>query len=181
MQEYIEFIEKHIKYFQEHSSLSEQEEVTPMMVNTTLSYYTNVGVALIGEYTRHKRQLYNITKNYTRWHDKLFYDTRKNMISEFESKTIKIAVKEVENAVKVENEDKYWDWQDKINDLEEKISFFRRLIDQWTKLDSVLNNLSRNMRQEMISLSIENRMNKNDKPDTKVRTEFPDARTRTPV
>jgi len=182
MEDYINFIEEQIKYFQEHSDLFENDEITPLKLNTTLAHYTNVGVALIGEYTRHKYQLYDLQKNYEKWYSKKFYEVRKQMMSEFESKTIKISIKEVETSVKVEFEKEYWEWQDKITDIELRISFLRGLIDQWTKLDSVLNNLSRNMRQEMISLSIENRMNKADNPQRKLHTEFPESkRTRKPI
>jgi len=180
MDKYIEYIEEQIAFFKKHSDLSDQEEVTPVKVNTTLSHYSNVGVALIGEYTRYKYKLYNLNRDYDKWHSRKFYDTRKEMIAEFESKTIKIAVKEIENQLKVENETEYWNWQDKITDLELRLRFLQRLIDQWAKLDNVLNNLSKNMRQEMISLSIENRMNSSEKPDRRVRTEFPQSRKRTP-
>ncbi len=180
MDKYIEYIEEQIAYFEKHSDLNNKEEVTPVKVNTTLSHYTGVGVALIGEYTRYKYQLYNLSRDYDKWHSRKFYDTRKDMLAEFKSKTIKIAVKEIDNAVKVENETEYWKWQDQITDLELRLRFLQRLIDQWAKLDNVLNNLSKNMRQEMISLSIENRMNSADSIDRKMRTEFPQSRKRTP-
>ena len=173
MDKYIAYIEEQLAYFKKHSDLSDNEEVTPVKVNTTLAHYVNVGVALIGEYTRYKYQLYSLSKEYDKWHSKKFYETRKQMISEFESKTIKIAVKEIDNAVKVENETEYWKWQDKITDLELRLRFLQRLIDQWAKLDNVLNNLSKNMRQEMISLSIENRMNSVETSSRQVHTEFP--------
>jgi len=173
MEEYIEYIEEQIAYFQKHSKLSDADEVTPTQVNTTLALYTNVGVALIGENNRYKFKLYEVNKEYEKWHNRKFYDTRQRMTDEYEGKTIKIAVKEIETAVKVENEDEYWTWQDKITDLELRLRFLQGLIDQWVKLDNVLNNLSRNMRQEMYSLSIENRMNKEDPTENKVRTELP--------
>ena len=71
--------------------------------------------------------------------------------------------------------DEYWQFQDSIQEITHKVSFIKMLIDQWSRLDSVLNNLSRNMRQEMVSLSIENRLNKQE-TNTRVRTEFPTNR-----
>ena len=97
MQEYISYIEEQIKFFQKNSVLNQNNEITPLMINTTLANYCNVGVALIGEYNRKKYALYNIQKEYDKWYGKKFYAARKKMTSEFEGKTIKLAVKEIEN------------------------------------------------------------------------------------
>lgn len=183
-QDYIDYVESQITYLREQLKLNNGEEVTPLYINTVLSNYGNVGITLIGEYTRYKKLLFELQKEYSRWYDAKFMEVRRIMTSEYEGKTIKLSLKEIETGVKAKYEDDYWNWQDKINDMELRISFLRRLIDQWSKMDNVLNNLSKNMRQEMVSLSIENRLNKNEQVNNrrKVRTTFPEPKKkRTPV
>ena len=182
MQEYVDFIRQQINYFKHHAKLIEGNEITPYMINTVLANYTLVGLALIGEYSRYKDVKRVAEKEYDKWYSHIFKAIRSEMIAEVESKTIKIAVKEIENEVKARYEQKYWDYKDVIDDSTNKMSFIKMLIDQWNKLDLILNNLSKNMRQEMVSLSIEDRLNKDFNQSEQVSDSTPSRKVkRTPV
>jgi len=174
--EYVKFIQEQIQKHKDSSQLINNNEITPAVINRALGEYSTVNLALIAEYNRLKAESFSMDLDYTKWWDDLFVKVRQNMIAETESKTIKIAVKEIEATVRNKNSEKYQEWQNKKFVQEGKVRFMIRLLDNWKKVDNVLVNISLNMRSEMKSLSLESRINQN---RDRVRTEFP--KTREPV
>ena len=174
-QDYIKYVKEIIDKYSKASKLIEGDEVTPQALNSALANYIETNLCLISEYQRAKISLYKITRDYDRWYDQEFIRIRKKMIEEIDTKTIKIAVKEVETQLRVECSDKYYEFQDKINEAEYQVSLLLRLLEQYKKFDSVLVNLSQNMRSELRSLSVENRINL-DPNKNRVRSRMPIGR-----
>lgn len=159
--EYVQFVVEEVDKYKKATVLVDQDadEVTPRTINTALSNYGTINLMLIAEYNRKKAELRQVEMDYEEWYDDKFSKVRQQMMSEFEGKTVKIAVKEFETEVRVRNKTEYKEWQAKIFKAEQQVSFFRRMLDMWKKMDGVLLNISYNMRSEMKSLSLDDRMN----------------------
>jgi hypothetical protein len=159
MTKYIEYVMEMIDKFKKHSKLIENDRITPYLLNKALGEYQDVNLALIGEYQRAKVELKKCQDAYNEWNDEKFMTVRKEMFAEFEGKTVKVSVKEIETGLRVKYRDDYNAYQQNISDAEMKVSFLRRLVEQWKRFDSVLTTLSYNMQSELRALSIVERFN----------------------
>jgi hypothetical protein len=157
--EYVEFVNSRVRKYKDVSNLIQNDEVTPETINKALANYSNVNLALIGEYKRLKANVFKLELNYQEWWDAKFSEARKLLISEIESKTIKISVEEIKVQTRTINKEEYRDWQEKIFAAKEKVSFMLRMVDNWKKVDQILITLSHNMRSEMRTLTLESRIN----------------------
>jgi hypothetical protein len=157
--EYVKFVKDRVEKYKRVSSLVEGNEVNPATLNRALAEYSNVNLALIGEYKRLKADVFRLELDYQEWWDKKFSQARRDLISEFESKTVKVSLEEIKTQTRTTNREKYRDWQEQIFAAKEKVSFMLRMIDNWKKMDSILIALAHNMRSEIRSLSLESRIN----------------------
>jgi hypothetical protein len=158
VEDYIRYVSEIIKKYNESSSLIYKNEINPQDINKALASYIEVSSILIEEYQRRKINLYEIQKEYDIWYNKKFVDVRNQMIKDTESKTIKNSLKEIEILLKYQWESEYYKWQDKITKSEYQVSFMRRILDTYKKFDNILVCLSNNLRQEMKTLNLDNRM-----------------------
>ena len=160
--EYVKYVTTQLNNFRKASKLIENDQVTPLTVNRALALYSEVNDSLIGEYERLNAELHKLeygVGGYEEWWDDAFSKTRKIMIAEFESKSVKISVKEFESETRVNYRTEYREWQEKLFSTKSKLEFIKRKIEAWKKVDNILINLSYNMRAEMKTLSLDNRMN----------------------
>ena len=157
---YLEFVEEQIANFKKASALIDEtrNEVTPMMLNSSLAIYSRVSAMLNSEYQRHKWQVTQLKRAFDREWDQWF-STKKAQMYEDKPKSFKLAVSEIESEVRVEHAEEYKRLQDAVVEAEMACEFLVRLMDQWKAHAKILEILSNNMRQEISSLSIENRMN----------------------
>jgi len=160
LEEYVKFVNTTVTNYQKSVQLVDKEadEVTPQMINTALSNYGGVSLMLIAEYNRKKAELRQEQIEYGKWWDEKYSNMRRKMQGEV-PKTTKIAQKEVEIEVRVQNRIEYDTKQACIFEAEQKVSFYLRLLDMWRKMDNILVNISFNMRSELRALSIDSRMN----------------------
>jgi len=164
--DYISYVEEVLEKYRKYTKLITNDEITPSVINEALGNYTYVQMGLIAEYNRKKYMLYEAKKKYDYWYSGKFSVERKKMISEFQNKTIKIAQKEIEHELKTHNEDEMKSLEDSVYMAEEEVSYLSRLLGAWDNFSKILISLSNNMRSEMISLSLSDRVNK---PTNKVR------------
>jgi hypothetical protein len=165
MEQFIQYVENTIAKYNQHSTLVNNNEVSPYLVCLALADYMYVNNMLLAEYQRRKVELCQVQDEFDDWMDDKFYQTRQAMITANAAKTSKIAVKEIDNRVKVENKDDYKAYRNKVREADFKVSFIRRLLESWKKLDSILCTLSSNLRTEMKALSLQDRINKSDKSE----------------
>jgi len=170
-EEYIRYVSETVKKYSEVNRLiSKENEINPVDLNIALASYLETSMAIIAEYQRSKIEYYEISKEYEKWCDEKFIDCRNQMLKDNDAKSIKIAVKEIEATLRYQWKDEYYKRQDEVKSAEYRVSFLRRLVEQYKKFDQVLVTLSSNLRQEMRSISLPDRMNK-DYSDPK--KEFP--------
>lgn len=169
VEDYIKFVEETIENYRKVGDLVREDEVRPQDLNRALAYYFNSNLALAAEYQRAKIEEAELQIQYEEWWDNVFEKARETIRKEYEeSKSIKPAVKEYETRARTANRVEFSSWKRKLTKAEAKTRFLLRLLETFKKYDSILTALSNNMRSEMRSLSLEDRMNR-DPAKNKVR------------
>ena len=136
-----------------------QDTVTPQRLNTALAMYFNVSTWLIAEYQRQKI-LYEITKReFDAWKDEIFEQAKRQVIIEYSETKVKPSVTEFETRARHSHKEEYQSRLAELETAESRMRFLLRMTDLMKSYDSILTTLSSNMRQEMRTLSLDNRMN----------------------
>lgn len=172
---YIQYVEATIARYSEAGNLVRNKEVNPTDLNRVLAEFLQTNLTIIAEYQRAKVNKFSVENEYNIWYDQKFMDTRKSLFGENETNS-KISVKEIETQLRVNNKDEYKIWQEKLAEADFKEQFLLRVVEQYKKLDQILVCLSQNLRQEMRTLSIDNRINADPEKNSnnRVRTRFPE-------
>jgi hypothetical protein len=161
-QDYVTYVQEQIKLFEKYTHLIDDAlgEITPQIVNYNLAHYTNVNIALNAEYQRKKNHLSRTRRDFQLWWDEKFVTIRRaqNPASSPASKWL--SKQEIESETRAQYKDEYLKWREDLDDLEDQVSFIQRLLQQWSDHGKMLTTLSQNMRQEMLSLGIQDRVNK---------------------
>lgn len=170
IEDYVEYVKKIIDIFSKDSNLVYEDDVRPQEINRALGSFMTVNLGLLAEYQRAKIEVYDLEKEYSNWYDPKFSEICKKL-NDIKGITLKEKEAEIRNIYNKE----YFEWQDKIELARNKERFLLRYIELYAKFDNVLTCLSNNSRQEMRTLSLENRMNANPKKiiENRVRTRFP--------
>jgi len=154
-----------------------QEVVTPARLNTALAMYFNVSTWLIAEYQRQKI-VYEITKReFDSWKDDLFEEAKRQVIYEYAETKVKPSVTEFETRARHMKKQEYQEKLAELETSESRMRFLLRMTELMKSYDSILTTLSSNMRQEMRTLSLDNRMNSTPEGVSmnKVRAGFPES------
>lgn len=169
LEDYVQFVNDHVAKYHEYTELVRDAiEITPEVINTALVNYGKVYDMLIAEYYRKKADLKEVEMGYQEWWDEKFCKVRSDINKYDIAGTKWLSRQEIESEVRNQNRDDYKDWQAKLFKAEQETNFLSRKLEQWKKLDTILINISYNMRSELKSLSLENRMNKRlDQPNTR--------------
>jgi predicted RNase H-like nuclease len=164
---YIAWVQEIIKKYSDMTNMMQDdtEILSPAQINSSLAYYLEISMTIASEYRRKAIELYDLEQNYLKWYNPLYKSIRKKMIGEM-PKSIKLSVKEIDNEFQTEYSIEYWNWQDKIKEIQSQLDFLTDVKEQVKKWDNILCSLANNMRAEMKSLKIENRMNYN--PERKI-------------
>ena len=168
--DYIEFVNDHVARYHQYTELVRDAiEITPEVINTALVNYGKVYDMLIAEYYRKKADLKEVQMNYEEWWDDKFCTVRRDINKYDVAGTKWLSKQEIESEVRNQNKEEYKKWQSQLFKAEQESNFLSRKLEQWKKLDNILINISFNMRSELKSLSLENRMNKRlDNPIRKI-------------
>jgi hypothetical protein len=161
---YQEYVHRHIEKYKKYQKLivekGRSREISPFLINEALAEYMNVWDMLTEEYQRYKDELSVLEDQMNDWYDEKFVEIRHELINEIESKTVKLAVSEIDKELKVRYQDVYREYRDQVKQAELKKRFILRQLDKWKKFDGILNTLSNNIRGEFKALSLQDRMNK---------------------
>jgi len=176
---YIEYVTKAITKFGRTSKLINNNQISPESLNRALGEYLEVNLALLAEYQRAKLTEAQISDDYQQWYDSAFINTKAKLNSDVNRST-KIAVKEYEIQLRHDYNKEYYEWSAKIKESQLKVRFILRIVDLYKKYDNILTTLSSNMRSEIRTLTIEDRMNNDPVVATrnKIINKFPDKKQR---
>lgn len=159
---YVAFVEKMISEYRKIGDLiDDHNEVTPARVNTALSMYYNISLALIAEYQRQKIKFETLNIEYKEWEDEKFQEAKENVINSYQERKIKPSVKEFETQMRTDNKVEYKRRTLELVEAESRMRFLLRLLNNLNRYDSILTTISYNARSEMRALSLDDRMNAN--------------------
>ncbi len=162
MDDYISYVEEQIEKWEKHSRLINEENntISPFLLNKVLGEYQGINLMLISELQRVKKEYFEIQSEFQIWWDEKYLKA-KAVLNPLDGPASKWAsTKEIESYVRVNEKNEFLIWNKKLFDKEARVSFMRRLMEQWRKFDSILVTISNNMRSEMKALSIFDRSNK---------------------
>lgn len=159
---YIEFVNDMIDKYKKIGELidNDTQTVTPERINSALSLYYNVSLALIAEYQRAKINYEAMSIDFQNWKDRNFEEAKATVLAEYENNTkIKPSVTEFETRARTLHEAEYSLKSMELNEAESRMRFLLRMLDTLNKFDSILTAISYNMRSELKALSLDERMN----------------------
>lgn len=159
---YIEFVNDMIDKYKKIGELIDidTQTVTPERINSALSLYYNVSLALIAEYQRAKINYEAMSIDFQNWKDRNFEEAKATVLAEYENNTkIKPSVTEFETRARTLHEAEYSLKSMELNEAESRMRFLLRMLDTLNKFDSILTAISYNMRSELKALSLDERMN----------------------
>ena len=159
---YIEFVNDMIDKYKKIGELidTNTQTVTPERINSALSLYYNVSLALIAEYQRAKINYEAMSIDFQNWKDRNFEEAKATVLAEYENNTkIKPSVTEFETRARTLHEAEYSLKSMELNEAESRMRFLLRMLDTLNKFDSILTAISYNMRSELKALSLDERMN----------------------
>lgn len=161
LEDYINFVNDHVEKYKGYTDLiRDAVEITPEVINSALANYGKVYDLLIAEYYRKKADLKEVQLGFEEWWDGKFCEIRQEINKYDIAGTKWLSRQEIESETRNRNKAEYKDWQARLFKAEQEANFLSRKLEQWKKLDNILINISYNMRSELKSLSIENRMNR---------------------
>lgn len=158
---YIEFVNDMIEKYKKIGELIDPDSntVTPERINSALSLYYNVNLALCAEYQRAKINYEAMSIDFQNWKDKNFEEAKATVLAEYEDKKIKPSVTEFETRARTLHEAEYSLKTMELQEAESRMRFLLRMLDTLNKFDSILTAISYNMRSELKALSLDDRMN----------------------
>ena len=158
---YIEFVNDMIEKYKKIGELIDPDSntVTPERINSALSLYYNVNLALCAEYQRAKINYEAMSIDFQNWKDKNFEEAKATVLAEYEDKKIKPSVTEFETRARTLHEAEYSLRTMELQEAESRMRFLLRMLDTLNKFDSILTAISYNMRSELKALSLDDRMN----------------------
>lgn len=159
------------------------DQIVPAAVNTALALYLNTNIAVLSEYQRQKITYENIQLAYDLWYSEQYEKAKIQVQSEYQEKSIKPAVKEYDTRVMTMDPTLYTEKNVELKTSLDRMRFMLHLREILASYDRILTTISSNMRQEMVSLSLDNRMNATPGGvyTNKIRTEYPEKDKRVSV
>ena len=158
---YIEFVNDMIAKYKKIGELIDPESgtVTPERINSALSLYYNVNLALCAEYQRAKINYEAMSIDFQDWKDRNFEEAKATVLAEYEDKKIKPSVTEFETRARTLHREEYTRRTMELSEADSRMRFLLRMLDTLNKFDSILTAISYNMRSELKALSLDDRMN----------------------
>jgi len=160
IQDYISFVTGAIEKYKKSVNFIYNNEVNPHTINEALASYSEILFVLTSEYQRKKAEAYELELNFQTWWDEKFTLIRRELNNTDLPASKWVSKQEIESEVRYRNREEYKDWKAQLFGVQSKVSFYRQMLENWKRVDSILVQLSNNMRAEMKSLSTEDRANR---------------------
>lgn len=154
--DYAQYVEDKIREFQALGDLVVDNDISNYKINRALASYYGTCLVLQREYQRLKNDHHIAELQFERVYAEWFQEA-KQQTREETTKSAKPSLKEIEQLIKVIHADEYFEWQDKIYDLQMKCDFWIRMRELLYKYDSILMTLSRSVNTEMKTIGYEER------------------------
>lgn len=161
VKEYIAYVEEMVSNYRKIGDLVDNasDTITPQKINTALSQYYNMSLAICAEYQRQKIQYEALKLEFDIWQDTIFEEAKRQVLAEYSETKIKPSVKEFETRARMNHLEEYKEKNFELTRAESRMRFMLRMLDTINKYDNILTAISYNMRSEMKALSLDDRMN----------------------
>jgi len=151
--DYIEYVMDKIEKVEASCNLISEDQIHPFRLHKELASYTPIQVSLLAEYQRVKAEDKRLTLRYQKFWDEAFLKSRDKL--NIDRVRTKYASKgEIDSQTRVDFNDEYQEWKERLLESEMKVRFMLRLLDAWKKQDQMLIEISRNMKSELETLSL---------------------------
>lgn len=148
-----------ISRYSKYKDIVKNGDVQIAEVNNALADYISINSFLLEEYEK-KILLYNLKKdNFDNWFAEKFIDIRNKNNTDNKATTKWLSKQEIEMIIRIDYKEEFSEKNGELILLDREVSTLRRLCETYKKMDTIFQTLSNNARQEMKSLSLENRMN----------------------
>jgi len=163
--DYIQFVEDQIRNWKAVSKLSNPSgNVSPDLLDKALATYEETNLALIAEYERYKYRYEQEKEKFNIWFDEIFENARTTLNDPTLPAAKWASKSEIESHARVQNKGKFLEWKTKLNTMQAQVSFFRRVVDSWGRMDKILVTISSNLRSQLGALSTQSRANSQESP-----------------
>jgi len=157
-EDYLDYVQKKIDYIQRYMDIIQNQEITPPVINHALAVHGSILMWLDREYEAMLFDFAAMKEDYQAEFDVWVIEARstlneKRVSSKFASNA------EIEGQARVTHREEYIKWKRKLLVMEHKISFYKRLRNNWADQRDTLANLSWNSRAEMKALGTEDYVN----------------------
>lgn len=145
---YIDYVTQQIEKLKRYEDLEQDSSISFHDVNTALAHNLKVTNALNMEYQRLKSQYSRIKREFDCWYsEKYIYERNLHNINDLASSKW-LSAKELDCLVIVNNAEEYNNRKERLEAMELRVAFIRRLLDSWKSFSYTLNTLSENIRNE---------------------------------
>jgi hypothetical protein len=158
IEDYESFVQKKLEYIERYMDIIKNKEITPQIINHALANHGNILNWLDKEYDHMLMDYESLKEDYQADFDTWIIESRallneKRVSSKYASNA------EIEGQARVTHREDYTKWKRKLLIWEHKISFYKRIRNNWEAQRDILTNLSWNTRAELRSLTTEDYTN----------------------
>lgn len=152
--EYVEFVTTSINNYKKYSDElnSNISEINPQTIQYLLASFQSTRLGLLLDVQRRKNDYRKLNRQFKSWWStKLLEAKRKLTVDGKKFPAVKDYTVQATEDYKTE----YDDWQDKLQEAEDKYEFMKTLRDDWNSFQFILQILNSNMVSELRSLNID--------------------------
>lgn len=153
---FLQWVKSTIDQYKDKTKMVQNGEVPPWEIQRLLSDYQQTFYGLLFIYQKEKRSISTLDRQFKAWWNSKISDARKELLSKMPAGKYP-ALKEYSIKAQEDNETEYNEWQEKIQEAQDRTDFLKMLLDNWNTFQNILINLNKNMCAELSSLSVEDR------------------------
>lgn len=155
--EYVDFVLKSIETYRNYSDklTSDDFQVYPQDVQYLLASYQSAKFGLLAEKHRRLQHWRLLSRQFKRWWNTKVDEARTELTANIKAGGKFPALKEYSIKAEEAHKQEYSDWQDRVEDAEDKYKFMEDLKKDWDEFQTILSSLNSNMKSELKSLSID--------------------------
>jgi hypothetical protein len=157
-EEFFLFIEQEIAKYKKHSEFEISEDITFDALQKKLMEYTSLSLSLTQLQARYRYQVKSLKRAFNRWFDEKVVEIQSKTNRLDIAKTKWLSSTELERLARVAYCDEYQTKLEEVDSMEAREKFINSLIDNWQSHNYVLGQLSSNIRSEIGTLNMGNRL-----------------------
>lgn len=160
--EYIEFVLQSIANYKKYTDElnSDIREIHPEDVQHLLAIYQSTKLGILSDWQRRKSNYRQLNRQFKKWWSSKLLESKDKLTIPGKKYP---AVKDYTIQAECDNAQEYEDWQNKLQDAEDKTEFMKLLKEDWDSFQKTLVTINDNMKSELRSLCMD-RFERQDKP-----------------